>query len=113
MSTLHSRDWEPGKVLNGFVYRCSHLVFGLLLCFVSAAGLQGHVTGDGAYRCGLREKKRTQKYKQFTAGERSKIMEMTHEFTPLISLNSIRFIRTFPSLFYHLYFCTVGCYGDC
>lgn len=59
MTTLHPRDWEPGKALNGFVYRCSHLVFGLLLCFVSAAGLQGRVTGDGAYRCGLRKKKRT------------------------------------------------------
>lgn len=36
-------------------YWWTHLVFGLLLCFVSAAGLQGRVTGDGAYRGGLQE----------------------------------------------------------
>lgn len=32
----------------------THLVFGLRLCFVSAARL-GCVCGDGAYRCGLKE----------------------------------------------------------
>lgn len=37
-----------------------HLVFGLLLCFFSAAGLQGRVTGDGAYWCGLQENGRKQ-----------------------------------------------------
>lgn len=43
-----------------FLCRWPHLVFGLLLCFVSAAGLQGRVTGDGAYRRGLQENKHCQ-----------------------------------------------------
>lgn len=59
-------DWQgllvglAGGSLTGLVvfFSClswPHLVFGLLLCFVSAAGLQGRVAGDGAYRCGLEE----------------------------------------------------------
>lgn len=98
--------------LNGFVCRCSHLVFGLLLCFVSATGLQGRVTGDGAYRCGLQEERRA--LRNINTAEERDEKQADDDSWVLISPNFIRFIRsTFASLFNNFYLCAVGCYGDC